>query len=253
MRYFVQYGVLGLAVVLFGTGCGTAPVKPEPLIPPKRPAGEIVREDVDYPIEVYDPWEPMNRRIYLFNARFDEFVFLPVVRAYAWITPDFVERGVSNFYDNVGEVSNLTNNLLQFKFKRFFKTAGRVLLNTTFGLLGLIDVATDIGIQRQNEDFGQTLGFYGFGAGPYLVLPFAGPSNLRDAAGLALDSLVFYYLDPFNFENNDAYYYYYPYLALYAVDARHKMSFRYYRTGSPFEYELIRLLYHEGRLLMIQK
>ena len=143
---------------------------------------------------VYDPWESMNRRIYNFNAVFDEYVFLPVVRAYEFVLPNFAQTGVTNFFNNLGEINNLLNSLLQGKILKTYNTVGRILINTTVGIGGLIDVATDVeGIKRENEDFGQTLGFYGIGPGPYLILPVAGPYNLRDAGGWGVDLVAYNY------------------------------------------------------------
>jgi phospholipid-binding lipoprotein MlaA len=238
-----------LAAFIFLAGCGTAPVRKEPEIPAQRPVSEYVKPGVTYAIDAYDPWEPMNRRIYNFNAIFDNYVFLPVVQAYEFVLPVFVQTGITNFFKNLTEVTNLTNALLQFKFVKAVNTFGRICINTTVGLGGLIDVATTVdGIPREDEDFGQTLGFYGVGPGPYLVLPILGPSDLRDTAGLAVDSLVYStmlsqliaelgmddtYEDILN----------YSLTAVYAVDKRHNEPFRYFKTGSPFEYDLIRRLY----------
>jgi len=108
----------------------------------------------------------MNRRIYKFNAIFDEFVFLPIVRGYEFITPNPVEDMVSNFFNNLHEVTTLINSLLQFKGQKASLTVVRMLINTTAGIGGLFDVATEVDVSKQNEDFGQTLGLYGMGPGP---------------------------------------------------------------------------------------
>jgi phospholipid-binding lipoprotein MlaA len=238
-----------LTAFIFLAGCGTAPVRKEPEIPAKRPVSEYVKPDVTYAIDAYDPWEPMNRRIYNFNAIFDNVVFLPVVSAYEFVLPVFVQKGVTNFFKNLSEVTNLTNSLLQFKFVKAVHTFGRIAINTTVGLGGLIDVATlNDGIPREDEDFGQTLGFYGLRPGPYLVLPILGPSDLRDTAGLAVDSLVYSMMmsqliaelgmdDTYETILN------YSLTGVYAIDKRHNEPFRYFKTGSPFEYDLIRRLY----------
>ncbi|MGH8354937.1 MAG: MlaA family lipoprotein, partial [Pseudomonas sp.] len=118
-------------------------------------------------LNVYDPWEPWNRRVYHFNYRFDEWVFLPVVRGYQYVTPGFVRSGVSNFFGNLGDVPNLLNSLLQLKGQRSLNTGGRLLLNTTLGVAGLWDPASRMGLPKQGEDFGQTLGFYGVADGPF--------------------------------------------------------------------------------------
>jgi phospholipid-binding lipoprotein MlaA len=238
-----------LTAFIFLSGCGTAPVRKEPEIPAKRPVSEYVKTNVTYAIDAYDPWEPMNRRIYNFNAIFDNVVFLPVVSAYEFVLPVFVQTGITNFFKNLSEVTNLTNSLLQFKFVKAVHTFGRIAINTTVGLGGLIDVATlNDGIPREDEDFGQTLGFYGLRPGPYLVLPILGPSDLRDTAGLAVDSLVYSMMmsqliaelgmdDTYETILN------YSLTGVYAIDKRHNEPFRYFKTGSPFEYDLIRRLY----------
>jgi phospholipid-binding lipoprotein MlaA len=216
----------------------------------KRPVSKYVKPDVTYMVkENPDPWEGFNRRIYKFNAKFDQYVFLPVVKGYEFITPSFVQTGVSNFFNNVGELENLANSLLQLKFNKAAVTTGRILVNSTLGIGGLIESAQVMGLERQDEDFGQTLGHYGVGTGPYIVLPIYGPSNLRDAAGLAVDSVGFYLIDPFNFDENKELSYVYS--GMNAIDKRHQTSFRYYETGSPFEYELVRLFYTEARKIMI--
>jgi phospholipid-binding lipoprotein MlaA len=246
-----------LTVFVFLSGCGTAPVRKEPIIPAKRPVSEYVKPGVTYTIEAYDPWEQMNRRIYNFNAIFDEYVFLPVVRAYEFVLPGFAQTGISNFYKNLTEVTNLMNALLQFKFVKAVNTFGRIMINTTVGLGGLIDVATiNDGIERENEDFGQTLGFYGLGPGPYLVLPILGPSNVRDTAGLAVDTLVYSLmmqeligLTGMDSPEDDILNY--SLSAIYAIDKRHNESFRYFMTGSPFEYDLVRRLYLLKREFLI--
>ena len=238
-----------LVVFVFLTGCGTAPVRKEPEIPAKRPVSEYVKRDATYAIDVFDPWEPMNRRIYNFNAIFDNVIFLPVVSAYEFVLPVFVQKGITNFFNNLTEVTNLTNSLLQFKFVKAVNTFGRICINTTVGLGGLIDVATlNDGIQREEEDFGQTLGFYGLGPGPYLVLPILGPSDLRDTTGLVVDTVVYSMMvgeliDLTGLGSPEDAILNYSLSAIYAIDKRHTEPFRYFKTGSPFEYDLIRRLF----------
>lgn len=200
-------------------------------------------------LEVYDPLESWNRRVYHFNYRFDQWVFLPVVRGYTYVTPRFVRSGVSNFFSNLGDVPNLVNSLLQFKGQRSMEVTGRLLLNTTIGVVGLWDPATLMGLPKQSEDFGQTLGFYGVGAGPYLMLPLLGPSNLRDTTGLVVD---FAAENQINFLNVAQVSSDHPEItALRIVDKRYTTSFRYGQLNSPFEYEKIRYVYTESRKLQI--
>lgn len=143
-----------------------------------------IREFSDQPFAVVaDPWEGFNRNVYRFNFYLDKYLFLPVVRGYEFVTPAFLQQGVSNFYNNIGEVRTLTNSLLQGKGTESAKTLGRFLTNSTVGLGGLFDPATKFGLERQYEDFGKTLGHWGAGSGPYLVLPVFGPSSARDAGG----------------------------------------------------------------------
>jgi len=215
------------------------------LISPKVPENALL---------VYDPWEPMNRGIYNFNARFDRAIFLPTVRGYRAVTPDIVEKGVSNFFSNLGEVSNLVNNLLQLRMKSSAITLWRFVVNSTVGVGGLWDPAAKFGAYEQREDFGQTLGYWGVGSGPYVVLPFFGPSSLRDATGLGLDYAVEYNIDllAINGDGNQ------DDLRsgltlLETVDTRKKIAFRYYETGSPFEYELVRFAHRQLRDIAIQK
>ncbi|KAF0863659.1 VacJ family lipoprotein [Pseudomonas sp. LD120] len=200
-------------------------------------------------LNIYDPLESWNRRVYHFNYRFDQWVFLPVVDGYRYVTPDFLRSGVSNFFNNLGDVPNLVNSLLQFKGQRSMKTTARLLLNTTIGVAGLWDPATRMGLPRQSEDFGQTLGFYGVPGGAYLVLPILGPSNLRDTAGLAVDYTA---ESAINFLNVAKVSEDHPEIwGLRVVDKRYQTSFRYGQLNSPFEYEKVRYVYTESRKLQI--
>ena len=200
-------------------------------------------------LEVYDPLESWNRRVYHFNYRFDEWVFLPVVDGYRYITPGFVRSGVSNFFSNLGDVSNLLNSLLQFKGERSLDTTGRLLLNTTIGIAGLWDPATMMGLPRQSEDFGQTLGYWGVPQGPYLIIPALGPSNLRDATGRVADFAVERQMDFLQYSETTGGEL--SLTALRAINARHVTSFRYGQLNSPFEYEKVRYVYTESRKLQI--
>ena len=238
-------------------GCATAPVQKEPVIPARLSVDEHAVPEEQRAFYIYDPWESMNRRIYNFNAVFDEYVFLPVVRAYEFVLPKFAQTGVTNFFNNLNEIQNLMNSLLQGKIVKVFNTIGRIAMNTTVGIGGLIDVATYEGVKRENEDFGQTLAFYGVGPGPYLILPVAGPYNLRDAAGWGVD-LVAYNLvmnelfQELAIKGKDKDRLNWGLLALFAIDKRHKYSFRYFMTGSPFEYEFVRKVYQVYREFLIE-
>ncbi|WP_456417267.1 MlaA family lipoprotein [Thiolapillus sp.] len=137
-----------------------------------------------------DPWEAFNRPMYRFNEKLDEYVAKPLARGYQAITPAPVDRGISRFFANLDDVQIALNNLLQFKFRDALSDAGRFGLNSTIGILGFLDVATGMGLEKHEEDFGQTLGKWGFPSGPYLVLPVLGPSSVRDAVGFAGDWVV---------------------------------------------------------------
>ena len=137
-----------------------------------------------------DPWESWNRRVYAFNETVDTWVLRPVAEGYQWIMPDIADRAVTNFFENLDEVPNFVNSVLQLKGEHAVVAAGRFTYNTVFGLGGLFDVATAFDLPERPEDFGQTLGYWGVGSGPYLVLPLMGPSSPRDFTGTLTDSLV---------------------------------------------------------------
>ena len=134
-----------------------------------------------------DPLEPINRAIFEFNEVVDDNILEPVAKGYKYVTPDPVEKGISNFFSNLGEINTIANDLLQLKFQQAAKDSLRFVVNSTIGVLGIFDVATPLGLSKNKEDFGQTLGFWGVPNGPYLVLPFLGPSSFRDAPGTFLD------------------------------------------------------------------
>jgi len=134
-----------------------------------------------------DPWESFNRSVDSFNQDFDRSIARPVAQTYKDYTPNAVQSGVSNFFSNLGDILVTLNDLLQFKFKQAASDFSRFTFNTTFGLLGLFDVASHMDLPKHHEDFGQTLATWGVGSGPYLVLPFLGPSTVRDTTGLGVD------------------------------------------------------------------
>jgi phospholipid-binding lipoprotein MlaA len=240
-----------LLSIFFLSGCSTLP-KPGPNTEPAiRQQADLVPEGTTLDVEVYDPLEGFNRGTYRFNYYFDKYLFLPIVSIYQAIMPDYFEDRVSNFVDNVYEFNNFTNSLLQFKLDKTGITLSRFVINTTIGIAGLWDQATDMGLPRQPEDFGQTLGNYGVGHGPYIVLPIFGPSNLRDTTGLVTDSVAFKYAGPPAWVDDDTTTLVFTGVA--AVDERKRTPFRYYGSGSPFEYEQIRLLYTKKRELDISE
>ncbi|HYL03746.1 MAG TPA: VacJ family lipoprotein [Steroidobacteraceae bacterium] len=177
MQSTIRVSLLPLCVLLV-CGCAAAPpAKPDPR----------------------DPWEPMNRVIYRFNDAADRAVTKPAARAYRRVTPRSVQTGISNFLVNLGYPLVMLNDLLQAEFRPFLNDTGRLLLNSTLGIAGLLDPATAAGLDKNDRDFGQTLGKWGAKPGPYLVLPLLGPSDVRDAFGKTGD----FFSDPRHYIGND--------------------------------------------------
>ena len=141
-----------------------------------------VAEEVDP-----DPFENANRAIYDFNGTIDENVLEPISRAYKEHVPEIAQDGVSNFFGNLRDVTTLANQILQFKPIESVETFGRILVNSTIGLGGLLDVASDMSLTTEDEDFGQTMAVWGVEEGPYIMLPFLGPSTVRDSVGTYVD------------------------------------------------------------------
>lgn len=168
--------ILILAVVIGLAGCATGP-------------------DSD----PRDPLEPYNRAAYSFNDMIDRAVLEPLAKGYNYITPAPVNKGVTNFFDNLRDVRSAINNLLQFKIGRAFSDVGRVAINSTIGILGLMDVASNMNLPSYKEDFGQTLGVWGLDSGPFIVLPLFGPSSVRDGVGLVGD----WFADPVTYIEDD--------------------------------------------------
>ena len=140
------------------------------------------------PANPADPLESMNRSIYSFNEGVDEAIFKPVATAYQNVTPRVARQGVTNFFDNLGDAWSFVNNVLQGQGQGAYNSMVRFSVNTVLGIGGLFDIASEAGIERQKQDFGQTLGRWGMPTGPYVVLPFWGPSTVRDSAGLVVDA-----------------------------------------------------------------
>jgi phospholipid-binding lipoprotein MlaA len=157
--------LLSVCLAILATGCATAPAsKPK------------------------DPFEGFNRSVYEFNETLDQAVVKPVAQTYQQITPQPVRTGVKNFFGNLSDVWSTVNNALQLKPAQTAESFLRVLINSTVGLYGVLDIATELKLERHSEDFGQTLGYWGVPSGPYLVLPLLGPSTLRDTASFPVDS-----------------------------------------------------------------
>ena len=199
-------------------------------------------------IEEYkDPLEKYNRAIYKFNDGFDRAILKPVAKGYRKVVPGGVRNSVGNFFRNLLEPTTIINDVLQGKFEQAILDSARFLFNSTFGLLGFVDIATVMGLERHQEDFGQTFAVWGFKPGPYIVLPFIGPTNLRDGVGL----IPYYlYTDPrlYNPETSVNL----ALLAINAVDSRAQLL-----TGSKLlelqldPYAFLRETYNQRRLNLI--
>lgn len=245
--------IIALSLAMSLTGCATTATLP-PEVPPMHSVSEIKDERV---AQSKDSWEGFNRTMYNFNYRLDKYFLLPIVSGYEFITPTFVQQGVSNFFNNIEETRNLTNSIFQLKGKQTLMTLGRFVTNSTLGIGGLFDVATPMGMPVRREDFGLTLGYWGCGPGPYLVLPFFGPSSVRDGSGILVDAGIRYALvsainpdvnigDEWDTIHAGV-------TALEAIDKRHGESFRYYGTEYPFEYDMTRYFYTKMRELESSK
>ena len=139
--------------------------------------------------QTHDPWRDVNERIFAFNDYFDLLLVRPLASSYSIVMPRLIRQGIGNFFDNIREANVAVNDLLQFKFGDASSDAGRFLINTTIGIGGIVDIATSLGLETHEEDFGQTLATWGVSSGPYVVLPVFGASNLRDSFGLILDTI----------------------------------------------------------------
>ncbi len=233
---------------IFLSACSTTSA-PVPLTDAELKSAEY-REQFNF-LDSYDPFESINRRLYKFNAKFDEHVFIPVLRTYQAVTPRFIRSGVRNFFANLNDIPVLLNSLLQFKAESSLVTTGRLVINTTIGIGGLWDPAKKIGLKKRNEDLGQTLGHYGVAHGPYLVLPILGPSSLRDASGTVTDRLI---QSDINFVGLEQALSDEPLLfALETINQRHINPFRYGQFNSPFEYDLIRYFYLKQREFLVNQ
>jgi len=169
-KYYLLF-ILLLTLILFTAGCAT----------------------LEGPADPEDPLESYNRAIFQFNDSIDVNFLQPVATVYQDHMPAVINTGVTNFFSNLDDVVVLANDILQLKFGQAAFDLFRIFFNTTIGLLGVIDVATHLDLEKHDEDFGQTLGYWGVPSGPYFIIPLFGPSTIRDAAGFATDSV---YIDP---------------------------------------------------------
>ncbi len=197
------------------------------------------------PMTTYDPWERLNRFTYRFNARFDEAVFLPVANAYRRF-PSPIRSGVHHFFGNLSEVSSVVNHALQWRLKLGLRSLGRFVINSTIGIGGLFDAAAKLKLPPAPTGLSTTLAKWGMHPGPYLVLPLLGPSTLRDGLGFLGDYGTSYAIDVAKLYRGDVSW---GLGTVNAVDQRANVNFRYYASGSPFEYEMIRFLYVRKRLI----
>jgi phospholipid-binding lipoprotein MlaA len=193
----------------------------------------------------YDPWERLNRFTYRFNARFDEAVFLPVADGYRRV-PSPIRSGIHNFFSNLSEVDSVVNYGLQARLPGGARSLGRFLINSTLGIGGFFDVATRFKLQNPSTGLSATLSTWGVHPGPYLVLPLLGPSTLRDGVGYLGDYGITYGVNVADLYRGDQSY---ALSAVNGIDTRANVDFRYYATGSPFEYEIVRFLYVRKRLI----
>lgn len=177
-RRWPFFALVLASAAVFSTGNAFAQAMQEP-----APRGST-------PVNPTDPYENWNRKVYRFNETIDQWFLKPVAQTYRTITPNVVDRGITNFFNNLQEVRNFANSLLQLKGESAVVAAGRFTYNTIFGLAGFFDVATAFELPERPEDFGQTLGYWGAGSGPYLMLPLLGPSSPRHFGGLATDLFV---------------------------------------------------------------
>lgn len=196
-------------------------------------------------LETYDPWERMNRATYRFNARFDEAVFLPVANGYRRL-PGPVRAGVHHFFANLREVVSVVNYAAQLRPAGGARSLGRFIINSTVGIGGLLDVATSLNLRAAPTGFSSTLARWGMHPGPYLVLPILGPATLRDGLGFVSDFGTTYLINvPDLYRGNEGW----VLRPAEAVDNRSNSTFRYYATGSPFEYDTVRFLYVRKTLI----
>jgi phospholipid-binding lipoprotein MlaA len=194
----------------------------------------------------YDPWARLNRFTYRFNARFDEALFLPVANGYRRLLPSPVRSGVHNFFGNLAEVDSVINYTLQGRLGRGVRSLGRFAINSTIGIGGLFDVADRLHLPGAPTGFGTTLAKWGMHPGPYLILPLLGPSTLREGIGLVADYGTSYAINLADLYRGDQSW---GLAVVNAVDQRANIDFRYYSSGSPFEYETIRFLYVRKQLI----
>ena len=220
----------------------------------------IVSSQVFQLTGINDSLEPFNRRMYAFNTQLDRKVIYPTSRVYATVVPKSVRKGISNFYNNFKEIPTFVNSVLQLKPGKAVNALGRLVVNSTVGLLGVVDVAKNIGLKSDPETMGDTLGHYGVGTGSYLILPVSGPSTIRDAVGTAADTAMEsaargvaeekLFFDTGVFDKNI---YGFTRPVVTGLNARSMFNLRYGDLNSPFEYDLVKALYYNYRKIQVAK
>lgn len=220
----------------------------------------IVSSQVFQLTGINDSLEPFNRRMYAFNTQLDRKVIYPASRVYATVVPKPVRKGISNFYNNFKEIPTFVNSVLQLKPGKAANALGRLVVNSTAGLLGVVDVAKNIGLKSDPETMGDTLGHYGVGTGSYLILPVSGPSTIRDAVGTAADTAMEsaargvaeekLFFDTGVFDKNI---YGFTRPVVTGLNARSMFNLRYGDLNSPFEYDLVKALYYNYRKIQVAK
>ena len=179
------------SVVAAAGAAAVEPMPPAVVVETPQDTGMAQPRDNDVGEDEYDPWEPFNERMFEFNRRLDRYILKPVAKAYNFITPDELQIMISNGFDNISFPPRFVNSLLQGKLKGATREIGRFLINSTLGVGGLFDPAKDVfGLVKSREDFGQTLGFYGVGPGPFLIMPLMEPMTVRDGIGKFVDSAM---------------------------------------------------------------
>ena len=220
----------------------------------------IVSNQVFQLTGINDSLEPFNRRMYAFNTQIDKKIVYPASRIYAAVVPKPIRKGISNFYNNFSEIPTFVNSVLQLKPGKAVNALGRFVVNSTVGVLGVADVAKNMGMKRDPETMGDTLGHYGVKTGSFLVLPVLGPSDLRDAVGAGIDSISEgavrrvaeekLFFDTGVFDKN-VYGFTKPVVT--GLNASSMIGMRYGDLNSPFEYDLVKAIYYNYRKIQVVK
>ena len=218
----------------------------------------IVSNQVFQLTGINDSLEPFNRRMYAFNTQIDKKIVYPASRIYAAVVPKPIRKGISNFYNNFSEIPTFVNSVLQLKPGKAVNALGRFVVNSTVGVLGVADVAKNMGMKRDPETMGDTLGHYGVKTGSFLVLPVLGPSDLRDAVGAGIDLISEgavrrvekLFFDTGVFDKN-VYGFTKPVVT--GLNASSMIGMRYGDLNSPFEYDLVKAIYYNYRKIQVIK